>query len=227
MKKKLITISIILSILSLALAACSAAVTPPTTEVPTTDPGAMQATSDALNTQVADAVAHALTSTALANPPTATALPPTDTPTTTPSLTPIPATSTPVPTIFVPTATRVVVLPSATPTQGKYQCIVTAQAPAQWGVIPPGNEFDANWTIKNVGTQDWASGEVDYYYIDGQAMQKRGDAFDLNQGVDTGDTVKLVVDMVAPRTNGYYTTTWGVRYNGTLMCTMKIEITVR
>lgn len=227
MKKKTIFLFSVLSLLALALAACGPVATAPTASAPTADSAAMQATSDALNTQVAAAVSGALTSTALANPPTATPEPPTETSTAIPSLTPVPATSTPVPTIFVPTATRIVVLPSLTPTQGKYQCVVTAQSPAQWGVITPGNDFDARWTVKNVGTQDWLSGEVDFYYIDGQAMQKRGDKFDLAKGVDTGKSVDIVVDMTAPRTNGYYTTTWGMSFNGTLMCTMKVEITVR
>lgn len=193
----------------------------------TIDPAAIAATSDVLRTQVAGTVVGGMTQTAEANPPTATPLP-TEEPTTPPTATTAPATLTPPPTIVVPaaTATRRVILPTATPTQGKFQCIVTEQSITYNMKVQAGVDFDARWKIKNVGTDSWASGAMDYVYVDGDRLHTGDDAYDLNQEVKTGKTTDIIVDMIAPKDSGRYNTTWAVTQDGTTVCTLRIDIIV-
>lgn len=184
----------------------------------------LAATANALRTEVAGEIAAQLTSTALAMPtntevPTATAIPDTATPA--PSLTPSVATATAIPTIRI-----ITVYPTFTPTVGPYQCQVTNQSIGYGMKIGRGNEFDGRWTIKNTGTKDWNAGTADLVYISGTKMQKRGDSYDIDKGLDTGDSMDVIVDMFAPRDTGFYHADWAVRMDGTVMCYLAVDIWV-
>ncbi len=221
-----ITKTTVLLLAALALlTGCTApqATPPPPTAAPTQAID-MAATADALRTEVAAEIAQQMTGTALAMPtdtatPTATTVPDTATPA--PTLTPSQATATAIPTIRI-----ITVYPTFTPTPGPYQCQVTNQSIPYGMKMSPGNEFDGRWTVKNTGTKDWNAGTADFAYISGAKMQKRGDAFDIDAGLDTGDSMDLIVDMVAPRDTGFYHADWAVRMDGTVMCYLAVDIWV-
>jgi hypothetical protein len=103
---------------------------------------------------------------------------------------------------------------------------VTAMAQPYGVKMTPGTEFDGRWTIKNTGTSDWNAGTTDFAYVSGQKMQKRGDAFDIEAGLDVGKTMDLIVDMVAPRDTGFYHAEWAVKRSGTTLCILPIDIWV-
>ena len=215
-----------LIILAMLTAGCNApAPVQPTQEPVQAQPTAdLAATAAVLRTEVAAEIAAQMTSTALAMPtdtpePTATVVPDTATPA--PTLTPSSATSTAIPTIRI-----ITVYPTFTPTPGPYQCQITAMEVPYGSKMPPGAEFDGRWTVRNSGTRDWEEGNVDLTYISGQKMQKRGDVFDIDEGLDTGDTMQVIVDMVAPRDPGLYHADWALRYDGTIMCYLPVDIWV-
>lgn len=215
-----------LIILAMLIAGCNApAPAQPTQEPVQAQPTAdLAATAEVLRTEVAAEIAAQLTSTALAMPtetpvPTATTVPDTATPA--PTLTPSSATATAIPTIRI-----ITVYPTFTPTPGPYQCQITAMEVPYGQKFPPGAEFDGRWTVRNSGTRDWEEGNVDLTYISGQKFQKRGDAFDIDEGLDTGDTMQVIVDMVAPRSAGFYHADWALRYDGTVMCYLPVDIWV-
>lgn len=223
MKTNKLRLTLITSLIFvIAVTACSPSVQP---TIPTQDPQALQQTADALGTQVAATFASGLTATAAANPtatPTVTA-----TATTEPTATQLP-TLTPPPTVVVATlAPTRIILPTVTSTPGEFQCAVTKQNPPAGSVLTPGVDFDARWTVRNTGTEDWASGAADYGYVSGEEMHEGNDAYDLNVAVDTGDTVDIIVDMVAPRSDGRYQAQWAVTQDGAVMCYLPVDITVR
>jgi hypothetical protein len=215
------TCFILLLVSFLVLAACSPQVAPvvPTATTPPQDNQMTSATADALRTQVASTVVADITSTALANSPT-----PTETTIPTNTDTPVPVAVLPSPTASS-TPTRVV-LPTWTPTVGPFSCIVTAQSLAFGAHMPAGAEFDGRWTVKNNGTENWAAGTVDYSYVSGAKMQKKGDAFDLGSEVKPDGKVEIIVDMVAPKDPGAYHAVWAINYNGTTLCTLPLDIRV-
>jgi hypothetical protein len=212
---------IVLLVLFLVLAACSPQVTPEvsTATAQIQDNQMTAATVDALRTQVASTVVADITSTALANSPT-------------PTETIIPTnTDTPVPVAVLPSPTASstpirIILPTLTPTIGPFSCTVTAQSLAFGAHIPVGSEFDGRWTVKNVGTETWAVGTVDYAYVSGQKFQKKGDAFDLGSEVKPDGKIDIIVDMVAPKDPGAYHAQWALNYNGTTLCTLPVDIRV-
>lgn len=215
-----------LIILALLAAGCNtpAPVQPTQAPAQAQPTGDLAATASVLRTEVAAEFAAQMTSTALAMPtnttePTATTVPDTATPA--PTLTPSSATATAIPTIRI-----ITVYPTFTPTPGPYQCQITAMEVPYGQKLPPGAEFDGRWTVKNTGTRDWEEGNVDLTYVSGQKMQKRGDAFDIDEGLDKGKTMQLIVDMVAPRDTGFYHTDWALRYDGTVMCYLPVDIWV-
>jgi hypothetical protein len=207
----------------------------------TIDQNAVQATVNAVQTQsVKDALvqltmAAALTPSAApteaateapqdtaTTAPTNTEVPPTVPPTSIPSLTPV-KTSTP-----VPTNTNVVVIaPTVVPTQGEYQCAITALSPAAGWQVSPGNDFDMNVTFKNVGTKTWTASDIDFRYLNGVKFQKRVDALDLSKDVATGEKISMVVDMLATTDTGSKSATWGLVRSDTVFCYVSIRINVK
>jgi hypothetical protein len=153
---------------------------------------------------------------------TNTAVPPTVPPTPIPSLTPF-LTSTP-----VPTNTQVVVIaPTVVPTQGEYQCTVTALSPAVGWQTAQGSDFDLNVTFKNVGTKTWYGSDIDFKYMSGVKFQKRVDAIDMPKDVAYAETVSFTVDMLAPSDTGIKTATWGLSRSGTVFCYITVRVNVK
>jgi len=100
-------------------------------------------------------------------------------------------------------------------------------SPALGTVMGPGTDFDAAWTVTNISGKTWELYTIDYKYIKGTEMQKFGDAYDLNQVVETGEKVTLTVDMLAPADPGTYSATWALTQGSTILCTLPVKIVVK
>lgn len=223
-----------LSILSLIGILVIASCTPQAADTtPTTDPAVETAVYNLMQTQAMQDAQAELTRIAALNPtatptemptatpvePTATALPPTATslpPTAFPTL--VPPTATPIPYTATPTAT---------PTRSDLNCSITSFSPANNSVFKPGTDFDGRWTIKNTGSNIWESSSVDFFFISGTRFQTKVDAIDLPSTVNNGSSVDLIIDMAAPRDEGTFSTTWGLRSGSTTFCVVTLTIVVK
>jgi hypothetical protein len=72
----------------------------------------------------------------------------------------------------------------------------------------------------------WETSEVDYYYVSGPKMQQHEDLYDLPNPVGSGKTIKLKVDMGAPKTPGTYATYWALKVGGQPFCNFSMIIKV-
>jgi len=157
----------------------------------------------------------------------------------TPTVTPLPTntntsteTQTPTETIIfiIPTSTRT---RTATPTDDGLpatnedpDCRLVSRSPANNKVFAPQTDFDARWVIENTSDSLWNENNVDYIYYSGRKMHKQP-AYDLPQNVDVGETVDIIVDMVTPKNEGNYTTTWTLRSNKGEFCKLSISLIVK
>jgi len=216
---------IVLFFLLIFASACKGETTPQPTEVP-----------GQLETQVALEVAAQLTQIAL-DQPTATqtsapALPATDLPAPTEAVSPPtetpPASPTPsIPTLTnTPTVVTPTVRPSSTATAAPFACQITKQVPENGKTFKPDADFDAVWTVKNIGTAIWDENEVDYKYESGDKFHQN-EIYDLQKSVKPGESIDLIVDMRAPDEEGDYDTTWVLRRGSHTLCTLKVEIEVK
>jgi hypothetical protein len=218
-------ISIFLLISLFALLGCNAPLTaaptstaaPTNTVAPTEDPQILASTISAARTEAVATAYAQLTEDVTLTPPA------TDTPQATETTAP-----TPIPPSLTPT--RIIVLaPTFTvvPTQGKYQCSITSLEPKYGATLNAEDDFDLAVTLKNIGTEDWSSNDIDFRYISGEKFQKKVDALDLQEDVDTGDSVDLVVDMTAPSDTGVKNATWGLVFGSTNFCPVTIHVTIK
>ena len=224
--KTLVKFTIISLIGILVLSACT------TASPATPDTAQLTAQFAALETQAMKDAQTALTQEALANPteiptevptntpqqptntsepPTATQLPPTQAPTLAPTATFVPATAT----------------PTVLPTRSDFVCQVVSSAPAANTAFTAGTDFDGRWTLKNTGTSTWGMSSVDFAYISGTKFQSRFDAIDLPADVSNGNTVELIIDMLAPSTAGSYQSVWALRQGNITFCYVSVNITVK
>jgi hypothetical protein len=95
-------------------------------------------------------------------------------------------------------------------------CTITSSAPSS--SIVKGGDFDGKWTVKNTSGKDWNMSQVDYKFLYGSALAKRANLYDLPKTVKDGSSITIIVDMIAPKYSGYYSTTWGLVQNGTVLC---------
>jgi uncharacterized protein YgiM (DUF1202 family) len=113
----------------------------------------------------------------------------------------------------------------ATKTQG-YACQVTPKV-EDGKIVAPLTDFDARWTIKNTGSKTWTTSQVDYLFRAGVEMQKFHKIYDLPKELAPGESMDLIVDMVAPEKTGFYGTTWVVKLGSDTLCTLPLAIEVR
>ncbi|MEW5827354.1 MAG: NBR1-Ig-like domain-containing protein [Chloroflexota bacterium] len=202
-------------LIAILLAGCAPAAQP------TTDPSQVR---DMVSTSVAQTLAAGQT--AQAAQASNTPLP---TNTTEPTPTPLPTNTPAIPTlVVVPTATNTPFVPAGggpAPTPSPYQCQWVKQKPADWTVFKPGVDFDMVWTVKNTGTKNWEPTDIDLMYLRGQKMQTFFDLIDLPALVKPGQTIDLLVDMIAPKQPGHYSATWTLK-GAHEFCTLTISITV-
>lgn len=69
-----------------------------------------------------------------------------------------------------------------------------------------GTKFDMIWTVENIGSSTWTR-RFAVRYFSGWAMGEQN-IFYLREEVAPGGQTNLVVDMVAPKDPGVYTTNW-------------------
>ena len=185
--------------------------------IPTIDP-------NAIGTLIAQTANAALTQTARAMP--------TVTPTAT--ITPTRATSTPEPTatatvifrFFSPTAPVPATPTLAAASNRAYSCQVMSVIPANGTTMAGRTDFDAIWRVRNNGQRNWNKDDVDYLFLDGDRIHTV-ESYDLPDTVRIGETVDLIVDMVAPKNSGSYTTNWTVRVDIRNFCMMSLTIVVQ
>ena len=184
--------------------------------LPTIDP-------NSIGTFIAQTANVALTQTAAAIP----------TLTSTPTLTPTRPTNTPEPSatntvIFIvlsPTAiVPITSTPNATSDQG-FSCQILSSTPANGTAFKGRADFDAKWKVRNNGQKNWNKDNVDYIYFSGAKIQKV-DTYDLQATIKRGESLDVIVDMVAPKNSGVYTTVWVLRAGSETFCTMSLTIIV-
>jgi hypothetical protein len=154
-----------------------------------------------------------------------------DTPTLVSSQTPIPtSTSFSLPTFTsTATATRTFTnTPEATMTYtpGKDQAVEISQSPVDGSQLSSGADFDLAWEVKNIGTNTWSTG----YTIAYQSGVKGsgGESYNLKSSVNAGDSIKLIVDMIAPYEAGTYNSTWALKNSdGNVIKTLNFSFSVK
>ncbi len=94
--------------------------------------------------------------------------------------------------------------------------------------LDPRADFDAVWTVQNTSWEAWNSRRFVFKYLGGTAMHKREGRINLPYTVERGWTVDFAVDMLAPETPGWHTTTWGlVNRDNEVICKMSISVFVK
>ena len=184
--------------------------------VPTIDP-------NAIGTYIAQTANAASTQTAVAMP-TLTSTP-TDTPTPRNTDTPEPTATSTVLFLFY-TPSPVILSGGGTPGSKSYVCQVLSVTPANGTSFGSRTDFDAKWKVKNIGKRDWENNSVDYIYLTGDKFHKVA-GYDLGKTVKVGETTELIVDMIAPKTPGSYTTNWKMQVGSEAFCTLSLTIIVR
>jgi hypothetical protein len=208
----------------LTLVGCNAPLTstptsvPSATAVPTLDPQILASTVSAARTEAVGTAFAQLTEAVTATPLSTDTPLPTETPTVTPVTPTVTRT-------FMPFFTQTT---TALPAQSTaYQCEITDLAPKYGESLTNGADFDLAVTLKNIGTKEWTTDNIDFKYLSGDKFQKKVDAIDLPSNVSTDDSIKLVVDMVASTGTGTKDASWGL-VNGTAnFCTVSIHVIVK
>ena len=167
---------------------------------PTVDPNEV---ANQVATSVALTVAAQNTQTASARPTDTPIPPPTETPLPSPTLVP-----------DLPTAT-VVVPPTvvsgggggSTTVQQEYDCDIIRRRPFDNTFFRPGDEFDIRWTIVNTGTRNLRAGTDVKYSIGSQMV---GVTFVELPEMEPGDQYEIILDAIAPATEGNHIMTWVV-----------------
>jgi hypothetical protein len=111
-------------------------------------------------------------------------------------------------------------------TVGDLECKLIDQSPADGTEFKPNTDFDAVWEVRNTGTAAWDENGVDFAYVSGRKMHKRA-TYDLPENVNKGESIALVVDMVAPEENGTYKVVWSLRRGGENFCQVNLAIKVK
>ena len=180
---------------------------------------------DAMKSAIAEITLEAQLNPSVTN--TFTPIPPTNTPSATP-VTPTatntepPPTNTPLPPTSTATST-----PTITPTRSDFNCQLVTFSPALDRIYPPGGDFDGRWTFKNTGSEIWEKDKVDFIFISGTRFQEHVDKIDLVNNVNKGDSVEFIVDMLAPKTAGTYSASWGLTKDNVVFCSATIQIIVK
>jgi hypothetical protein len=86
-------------------------------------------------------------------------------------------------------------------------------------------DFDGKWVIQNNGDA-WLTNEVVFKYLSGTRFQTKYDSTNLTADILKGERGTFIIDMRAPDVPGTYTSTWGLVWNGTTMCTYSLTIDV-
>jgi hypothetical protein len=145
---------------------------------------------DQIQTQAVATFATGLTQTAAAQP-TNTA---TQTPTVTPTSTLTPSAT--------PLATAVQFLPTSSCYALTFIKDVTIPDNTK---LKPSEEFTKTWRVNNSGSCSWEEG-FSFRYFSGNKMD--GAAYTLTKEIKSGAELDISIDMIAPKTEGFYTSNW-------------------
>lgn len=107
-----------------------------------------------------------------------------------------------------------------------YACSLVSQKPKDWTKMQRRQIFDATWTVRNTGSKNWGTSGIDFKYISGTKMHTYDDSYDLSKDVGSGKSITLIVDMISPKTKGYYTAVWGLYRGSKAFCKLSITINV-
>jgi hypothetical protein len=116
--------------------------------------------------------------------------------------------------------------PTATPVSSAV-CQVASTGTVPSGTLKTRQDFDAAWSVKNTSSKNWDLSSVDYKYVSGTEMQKYNKAYDFKVTVKPGETVKIVVDMLAPDKAGTYSTTWAIVSSSQTLCSLPMTVVVK
>jgi hypothetical protein len=68
---------------------------------------------------------------------------------------------------------------------------------------------------------------VDYGFQSGTKLHTAKSLYDLPKTVKPGETIKIIIDMVAPDSYGYFTTNWALTQSGSTLCSLPLTIRVK
>lgn len=88
-------------------------------------------------------------------------------------------------------------------------------------------DFDAVWLVKNTSSSNWNVRAVDYKYVSGTKMHKYSSLYDFSQTVKPGESVKIIVDMLAPSQAGTYSVNWALVQGSTTLCNLPLTVVVK
>ncbi|HKY53893.1 MAG TPA: NBR1-Ig-like domain-containing protein [Anaerolineales bacterium] len=117
----------------------------------------------------------------------------------------------------IPTSTPVVVVPptvasggggGGSTTKPEFDCDIIRRRPFDNTFFRPGDEFDIRWTIVNTGTKNLRAG-TDVKYSIGSQMTGGVTFVELPE-MKPGDQYEIILDAVAPATEGNHVMTWVV-----------------
>ncbi|MEN4100774.1 MAG: NBR1-Ig-like domain-containing protein [Anaerolineaceae bacterium] len=106
-------------------------------------------------------------------------------------------------------------------------CQVVSASPNTIKSMSPNTDFDGVWQVKNTGSKNWDLKSIDYKYVSGAKIYKYDAVYDLSKTVKPGETIKIIVDMIAPSTPGVYTTHWALVQGSGTLCNLSISIAVK
>lgn len=117
-------------------------------------------------------------------------------------------------------------VPTRTRRAGPDQAELIAQEPRDGTVYRAGEEFDARWTVRNIGTSTWTV-NYDLRFARGTQLAK-ADMYALSKEVKPGESIALIADMVAPPDAGRYVSYWEItNENGNVFYTFYVIIDVQ
>lgn len=87
-------------------------------------------------------------------------------------------------------------------------------------------DFDAVWLVKNTSGKEWKADSVYYKYVSGTAMHNN-DAYNFIKTIQNGESVNIIVDMLAPDKAGTYTAKWAIVSNNSTLCNLIVTVTVQ
>jgi hypothetical protein len=166
--------------------------------------------------------------------PTVPSATPTSSPTTGPTNTPQPTATfenPPTRTPF-PTSTRAlggggIILPTWTPSNPDFLCVIVSQSVANYPTLKPREDVKVTWVIRNVGQSDWGEENIDIGYISGQKMAVGGTLFDLAATIGTGQSGEIQLIFEAPTEPGTYVTNWSLFRGKTPFCGFSFGLIVK
>lgn len=207
----------VVGVLAIMAISCDVSLLVPSAPVfPTAAPGVFE-------TIIAGTAAAAQTQTAALVPPTFT---PTSTPTSTRTPTPTPTfTPTFIFRLRSPTPARTATS-SLSSVSDDYACKLLSQDPADGTKLDPETSFDAVWEVRNTGTPTWDQNSIDFRFFNGDKLHEKA-IYDLRDNVKSGASIKLIVDMVAPKNAGKYRTVWSLRKGNFDFCRVTLMINVK